>query len=563
MKAIRLSGVILLVVTLVILGLLAQLSINSWFKGEVEEKGGEVNGASVSLASTSLSLLKGGLALEDLEVANPDDLMRNRLQVNTLEFDVAWLPLLQGKLHVEQLNIQDLILDGKRDSAAKKIERSITSPGSWQWPEAVANEAKEVDVDAILTQLDIQSPKKFEAFSEGLDSKKTEWQTAIKQLPDEAKIAEYEQRYKDIRQREKKAKGLEKLSVLKDLKKLVREVKGEKEAISSLNKKLKNDIKQTRGEWSALQKQVGKDADLALSIASMSPEGMRHVASSLLGKEMAHWLELLVSVMSKVNPPATEQEQTKPSGPREGIDVLLPGMSKEPDFWVQQAALGGDFRWQALAGRLNGEAKNLTNALLPGQKTDVALSIDLHESEGKANLQSSIMHPDSHKKPLQLSFNMTDWPIQQWLVGGAEGVALTDIDAQVNLSAHSNYNQFAVEMDISLSNYKVATQSENSAKLINSLSKLLQQADQIEMKVTLTGDLTHQDVKLSSNLDDLLYNQVKGELKEKSKQVKQKVQAKIEQQVASVSKKIESQLAGMVQIEDSLSEAIQSLDKLK
>ncbi|NVJ60429.1 MAG: TIGR03545 family protein [Gammaproteobacteria bacterium] len=559
----RWSGLAVLAGFILLIWLFLAVWIDSWVESGVENQGSQLNGASVNVDDASLGWLLNGLTVNSLAIANPDDLMKNRVMIDQIKLNVSLLSLFKKQLHVNELSLTNVKVNQPRSTPAKKYEPlGITEPDTWEWPKASLEAVQSIDTDAVLAKLDIQSPSRFKQFSEQLGTTKANWQEQQASLPDEEKVRQLEAEYQALQSQLKKANALEKVAVLKDIKSFIKKVKAEQDKIKKFKNSVEKGIASSKKQWKELQGLIEKDAELALSMASLSPDGMRHIASRLLGANIAHWLELILknSQRFKASAESSEKEVVEP---REGITVPFGNQVVLPSFWVHQSTISGDFYFAEQQGRISGDIKNLGSGLVESRPMSSKIKLELPSFDSKTGLGELAVTVKKTANKVNLSGNVSlkDWPVKSWQLGSNQ-LGLENILLSSDLSIQTNDISTDLVFEITLGDYTVKT-SEKPEGYWKYMVELLQSSKVI----SLTGRLIKQngETKLvaSSNLDMLFFNRIKQELNEKAKQFESKVKRNINSQLSDVRSKIQQQLTGLEDFDQLLTERLSSLEKLE
>lgn len=565
MKLFRPLGIFVFLILTALLWGITYIWINGWLAEVVEDRGTQVNGATVSTQSVSVNWFSSALSISQLALANPENLSQNRLQLDQLNFDLSLTALLKGQLHVDELAVKNLRVNVPRQSPAQLAKVNAEQDSGWQWPKAVMAQTQDLDAKDVLSRVDINSPQKYESFLADIQQQKQSWQQAQESLPDEESIEQLKQEYQTAKQRLDKAKGLEKLAAAKDLKKVIDRIKDEKQKISQFKKTVSTGIKETRGQWDSLKGQVDKDVELAMSMVSLSPDGMRHLAASLLGESAAHWLELVVENLDKVRElPSSPKQKTEAPPLRRGIDIALVQSQLPPDFWIKKADLSGQFQMQEQQGRVQGNIVNLANALLMKQPTrgDIQLSLGEAEQAGTGKLQFALQHPDDGKELLAGQMHLKQWPIGRWeLADGA--LALSDALGDIKLSITADKSQAKLDFTMQLYDFKVKNSKGSGPEWLEYLVEILHEQPRVLLDIGFAQQGEQYKLTFSSNLDSLFFAKIKAKFQQRADEFKANVKEQLHQRLQPARQKIEEQLAALVDIEQVLGNRIEDLEPLK
>ncbi len=568
MKIFRVSGFVIVLVFAGLVWAIASLFVNGWVSSAIESQGTRVNGATVSVADSTIGWFEGSLQLQDLILANPDDLMRNRVELEKLVFDLSIQELLKGHFHVDRLELKSIAIDQPRSDRAKKYDASQSGIRSWQWPKAAVQKAQSIEPDELLQKVDIRSPEMYQAFSESLSSKKSSWQTQADALPHEQAIEQYEKEYAELKRQFDKANTLEKIKLTKDLKSLTSKIKKDKQSISNFKRQIESDIDALKTQWKQLQSQVDKDTDLAMSMVSLSPQGMRHLAASFLGEGAAGWVQLALdnSNLLKGMVQSSDKAETPPPEPREGIDVPFGKQLPKPAFWIKQTDISGKLHYNQLQGSVTGKVLNIANQLVPGQPMSAQVEFNLPaQTDGPPPIGKMIVkaqHPDDGETPISARMDLVHWPIDRWQA--ADGaLVIQDALAEIAMELKASGDKVELMSKIRLQQFSINSESEKTGSMTQRLVDMAQNAEHIELSIVALQQGSSTEISISSNLDALFFAKIREELQQKADTIKTKVKSKIESKVKGQREKIENKLNQLTDFKQIIAGKIAALDELK
>ncbi len=568
MKIFRVSGFVIVLVFAGLVWAIASLFVNGWVSDAIESQGMRVNGATVSVADSTIGWFEGSLQLQNLVLANPKDLMRNRIELEKLVFDLSIQELLKGHFHVDHLELKSIAIDQPRSDKAEKYDPNQSGVRSWEWPKAAVQKAQSVESDELLRKVDIRSPEMYQSFSENLSNKKAEWQAQAEQLPDEQKIEQYKTEYAEIKSKFDKANTLEKIKLAKDLKSLTNKIKKDKQSISSFKRQVETDIDSLKTQWKQLQNQVDKDTELAMSMVSLSPQGMRHLAASFLGEGAAGWVQLALdnSDLLKGMVQSSDKATTPPPQPREGIDVPFGRQAPKPAFWIKQTDISGKLHYNELQGSVTGKVLNIANQLIPGQPISAQAEFNLPtQADGPSPIGKMIVrahHPDDGEIPLSARMDLAHWPIDRWQA--ADGaVVIEDALAEIAMDLKASGDKVELMSKIRLQQFSVSSESEKASSMTQRLVDVAQNAEHIELSIVALQQHSNTEISISSNLDELFFAKIREELQQKADTIKTKVKSKIESRIQGQRENIEDKLNQLTDFKQIVAGKIAALDELK
>ena len=572
MKIIRIWGLVLLIILSILLWGVSSIWLDGWIKSSVENSGSKVNGATVDLNNASLSFLKGEISLQDLALADPDNLLINRLALEELTMDIDVLPLLKGFVHVDQLTIRNVAVNQPRKIKAEKVH-SETVSAVRDWGASTALEIKNVDAAELLNKVDIQSPTQYQQFSSKLKSKQMQWKNELNNLPDKADIEKHKKDFQEASAAVKKAKGLGKLEALKKLKKVTKRINQDKKKVNQFAQKVKNDKRELMDEYKSLEQQVEKDAELAMSIVSLDPEGIQHLAANLLGENMASWLMLVVNNMhylKKLSSTDKDQDTPPDMNSLKGVNVYF-GKESPQDVLIKQALIEGAFNLGKTIGVIKGEAKNLASSVKLGKPLSLNSTISFPNQKvsdtkknkvTKADVSLKVYNLNEQDIPVIANISLQQWPVEEWLLSD-NGLKISNAVLGGDIKATANSNNIILQSQMLLSEFSIGGLTTSASKIESSLHSILKKVDKIEVSVELEIGEKQTKLRMRSNLDKLLYSRVKSEFEEKSSKIKAQVSQSIESQLKDIKASISQQFNGLNDLESQLNLDVESLSKLK
>ena len=201
MKMIRWSGLIAFVV---IVGLIAVFNIfflDGIVERTVEKQASLAVGARVDIGDLDLSLLGLSVNIEELEVANPDQPMRNTVEVGRLSFDLTALPLLKKKFVIRHMAVTGLAWNTPRRTSGalpkrvlkrqRKIEKVAEAPAAAEkrledcvLPDlSILQTLKGGVPEDLLAKISLPSTEFMASYRERLSQSSSSWDQRLDGLP--------------------------------------------------------------------------------------------------------------------------------------------------------------------------------------------------------------------------------------------------------------------------------------------------------------------------------------------------------------------------------------------
>ncbi len=199
---IRWQGLVVFAAVLILGCVFWFLVVDSLVKWSIEKLGSRAVGAKVELAKADLSLFPAGLTLQGLQVTNPNEPMKNAVEIARIACTMDGLNLLRRKVIIPEMRLEGVRLGTPRthSGALPKAE-----PLPSQKKERKTFPALEIpsfdlpSVEKILQKEGLKSVQLVESFRSDVTAEKEKWPKRLAELPDQKKIEDYRKRVKKLR----------------------------------------------------------------------------------------------------------------------------------------------------------------------------------------------------------------------------------------------------------------------------------------------------------------------------------------------------------------------------
>jgi uncharacterized protein (TIGR03545 family) len=114
---IRWKGLIVFAVIVGLIILFNLLFLDRIIKGIIEDQASLAVGARVDIGDLRFGIFGLNVEIRDLQVTNPEQPMRNTVQVGSMAFDLAAAPLLKRKVVIERMRVTDLAFGTPRKTS--------------------------------------------------------------------------------------------------------------------------------------------------------------------------------------------------------------------------------------------------------------------------------------------------------------------------------------------------------------------------------------------------------------------------------------------------------------
>jgi uncharacterized protein (TIGR03545 family) len=538
-RMIRWKGLIAFAMIVGLIILFNLIFLDRIIKGIVEDQASLAVGARVDIGDLIFKIFGLSVEIRDLQVTNPEQPMKNAVQVGSMTFDLATAPLLKKKVVIEKMSLKDLSFGTPRKSSgalprrlqmkledqkkAVEVERRIEDCVLPDFSKLT--DLKKRSVEELLAGVNLQSTAFIADYQKKLTTAKETWEKRVVTLPTKETIE------KDIKA----------LQSLKDqCPKDVSQLPTYLEKVNVLQEKLKETTKILTDAQQEFQTEMGnlktslkeveklKDQDLRAVMGKLGihlPSAMDLICV-LLGKDIAQkvswaitWYRKLGTFMPPGKPKGEKEEPV--ARPRlKGVDVRFPVTHGYPDFLLELAEfsiLSGKEKGSEVLSfdRLAGELRGLTTQpSLYNKPTSFRLEGSLAKGIAKEIMISGQV--DHRIAPVndRLDLNIKDLNIEQ--LGGPKAEAPLRLASGIlNISGYLSAKGEALNGRISVDVHNPKVTVGTTASI---LSDLFKNMGPFDITMTIGGTPNQPSMalsssaakSLSSNLENIMQTRLKG-----------------------------------------------------
>ena len=545
MKIFRLWGLILFLVLLAVFFAFFKFFFDGLVKVAIEKGGSAALQRPVEIKDFKSNLLSFEFNIDKLQIADNDDPMKNVVSIDKIQFNMNQQKLLAWKkYHIEHMLFENISFFTKREKPAKikKVEKKETK------------EIKEekLDFESFTQKLNIPTAKEIlqkeqlKTIQVAKESKhqlkqiKEKWERIAKEdFPKEKQ--EIKQLQKEIKQLEKEAKKLKKPQDYKKfaekVKKIKKEINKKIKRIKQLKKELEQDKKVVTSVYPKIKQASKEDLQKLKQKYSLSLEGGLNLAETIFGKEIKGYLEKAIEYYKIASPylKRGEEKQTEIEEKKfrmAGKYVEFKEYHPYPDYVIQNAKLS----LNAFDSKISGNLKDYSdNQKIYGKP----LKISFNSQNGKMFKTfdlNSVFDRTTNTAKDNINLKIT-------------GLKAKDYDIQ-NYIKFTN-NKMNVIGDIKILNEKelkgylklvfsnttpVVLKQDNAGKI---LKKLFSNINKFYVGIDLGGEINSPDIKIKSDLDEMLSKRLRGMVKEKVAKLNADLQKTINSQKQKYLKEFE------------------------
>ena len=494
---IRWKGIGAFLAVVIIFAGLWLLLVDGIVERTIERMGTAAVGARVELAAASVSLFPSGLELERLQITNPDQPMKNAIEVAHINLSFNTLHFFERKLGVEEM-----VLDGVEFNTNREVSGAIAdvqTPASEKKLEQVTEKFKGLpnfaldDVQEILKNEKLESLEQAQRLQADIQTEKENFQKRLNSLPNKETFADYRRRIDKLKGSGAKGaltglmtKGSEIQALRKEVETDINQIKNAQNDLADLKKNL-------RARINKVIRSPQEDINRIKKKYAVTPQGLGNMTALIFGPKYAQWVQKglswyykILPFLERAAPKEGKPEVVKPVRGK-GVNVRFKEHEPKPDFLIELARSSIIIP----AGTLSGTLRNVTAQQdILGKPLTYEFSGDKLKDIKKVNLT------DTLKTPVIL-----------------ENAMINDL----NLAAVIQGDKITSKLTSALSSARFVGESRQDASPITAaIQSALSEIKAFKLNADIMGTLEDPSITLSSDLDDVLKTSVENVVKQQT-----------------------------------------------
>ena len=548
-------------------------------KNTLETAATRAVGAKVDIGGADVSLLPTGLTLTDLQVTNPQQPMRNALQVERIAMNLDAAMLLRRKIHIGEMTLDGVRLNTPRkrsgavsndsDRRQKAAEPKDSSPdAASDLPGWLSGGFEEPDVKTILKKEKLQTLVLAESLQSDLEKEKRRWEQRLDDLPDKEKLASYRNRIDKLKNARKGGLGAL-LGASTELVTLQKDLERDLDSIEAAMKEFETQSNAFEKQMSQLAKAPEADLRRLKSKYSLSAKGLSNIGGLFLKQRLQVWLERAIAWYERLQP-LLSRPAASSDGPREttplrgkGVDIRFAETTPQPDLLVHRAHVGIDFQQI----QMTGDIETITSdPPLVGRPLRFAFT-GKQEATG-VRLTGELDTTDPQRRKGKADLEMQNVAVGPRNLVDRPGLVarLQSAVVDLNVRAALEEERMNVKIDTGLEAVQLETEtptpSAGQSALAGALGGALADVRRIKATATVTGTLQQQKIQLSTDLDRILKKAVAGLARQQSTKLTQALRKEITAETSTSITATGSELDRFGRIGDELSGRLKLGDNL-
>jgi uncharacterized protein (TIGR03545 family) len=518
------------------------LFLDRIIKGIVEDQASLAVGARVDIGDLKTSILGLGVEIRDLQVTNPEQPMRNAVQIGSMAFDLAAAPLLKKKVVIERMSVKDLAFGTPRKKsgalphriqkklevqekahnvdAGRKIEDCVLPDFS------KLADLKKHSAEELLAGVNLQSSAFVDDYQKKVATVKATWEKRLAGLPTKETIEKDVKALQNFKnQRPRDATQLP--AYIEKVNALQQKLKETTKILTDTQQEFQSEIEGLKSSLKEVEKLKVQDLKTLMGKMGIQIPSSMDLICVILGKDVARkvngavvWYRKLSTFMPSGKP---KGEKEKPvEKPRlKGVDVQFPVTHGYPDFLLELAefsVLPGEKKGQQeiLAfNRLAGQLRELTTQpSLYNKPTTFRLEGALASNVAKELIISGEIDHRTASSNDRIDLNIKELNIEQLGIQKKES-PLQLASGILNIVGHLGVKEEALNGQVSINILNPKIVAGTTASI---LADLFKNVGSFDVTMTIGGSIDQPSLTLSSNaektlasgLENIVQTQMKG-----------------------------------------------------
>ncbi len=555
---IRKKGILLLIVLAAIFFLITWFFTDSWFESQIEDAGTSANGALVELDGFSFSIFSLSIEWDRLQVTDPQNTMKNRVETGRAEFNMEFIPLLSGKIVIENIELSDIKTNTDRETdGALPVEETEPDTGSFIGESVATLEeqvekntgfdfsavSQNVNADSIFKLLDLKSPEKIKNLQKEATNKYDTWKKTFE-------TTDFEKDAKNL-QAKIKAIDVKNIKSAEGIKNAITGINDIKTTIDSLTKFVENtkkrveeDINFVGNNATQVDDWIKEDYQRALSKAKLPEINAENIGKMVFGKEVVDDIKSYLGYVEQARYYYEEylasDEPKEPDPPRfKGQDIYFYNKNARPDLWIKQIKLSGEtesqLKMKGLVTDIVSDQRlvNKTTVIDIGGENEIGTTLQFNGVLDYLGDLPSERFDLSYKGFVIDDIKLSESELFPGKIKDGRGVMNTKFEITgEQINAGIDFAAEKLKMDFSAGKPPKGKIQEVVRDIIAGINKL-------DFHAKISGTRDNMKFNLSSSLDKLFMNSLNRVLDKNIAEAKQKIKDRIDKEITKYKKELD------------------------
>ncbi len=546
----RIKGLIFISVVGVIGFLISWVSIDPIVESEIEYQASVANGALVEIEGFDIDIIDLKIRWDRLQVANPENTMTNTFETGEMELDFLFWPTWWERVIVEDIIFKGFKMDTERETDGyfeipeqeKNAEPSfvaqligdVTSEISRNAQMEFTNVKTNINVDSLISRLNLQSPEKIDSLRNGLTQNYQKWDSTLTNTDVNKEIAKIEKTINsiDVKNIKDPKKAIE---AIKNVQKLAKQVDSLKTKAENLKKEFQDDFGDSKFSVGRIDNWIQGDFQRAMAMAKLPTIDPGNIAQSLFGPNLvadyAGYMEY-VAIARKYGSRLVGSEDEEKIERYEGKDYKFSDKYEWPRLWIQNIDLSGETKTEIqLAGQI-------TNISSDQKKTKEPIKFNIggKDSQNRAMTLTGELNYLGEDPVENINFTYNGFNLAGTKLSPSELLPYPLKEGQGEVSAsvsiidkrfdsEINYLAKGIEFDFG--------QNPSDDRIQRLIREAVASANQIDVSALIDNLDGPLKVKVRSNIDDLFVNALKSTVSKEVDRARQRIENRVEAEIGN------------------------------
>ncbi|MFT6953228.1 MAG: hypothetical protein ACJAY1_000320 [Glaciecola sp.] len=488
---------------------------------------GDASGAEVNIDAIEHGIFPFSLTLTRLQATDNNNPIRNRLEVAKVKADVDFMPLLNKKLIVNELIVQDVEFDTQRQSAGAVYVKPDAQASSFAFPTF----ADLPSVDQILEKSPLKTTAAIAEAQKVVQQYQQPLQDKYAALPSKDKLTLYKERLKALQEIDYKNPG-ELAAAKTEFDEIKQAITIHKKNITEFADLAREAKAASANSVSALKTAPQEDFDLLKGLVAGDEGAIGQVTQHLFGEKAKIYTQGLLTAMNMLS--------NDPDEPVVEETVVDDGL---PKVWIKKAAV--NIKWQD--EQIQTVWQNITDQhALVGNPTTFLINSSKAKNWRVIDLKGTFEIIEGQVNSAQ------NWDIKGLVLDAIELVpeeSKQKLNALLESGLLASKGQLNIvdgklsgSSVIDLSALKLKATGKND--LTSAMADVISGLSELKLSTYFSGSLPSPSIKVKSDLDkkmlQALSSGLTGNSSGKLSELKSKLNAKVAEQLGQSGQHLES-----------------------
>ncbi|MBI5889225.1 MAG: TIGR03545 family protein [Nitrosomonadales bacterium] len=582
---IRFEAVIPMLIVVGVIVLYFSLFFDTHLRRSIEYAAGQANGAEVNIGRLNTSVFDASVLIADVQMTNPAQPERNRLQVGEIRFRMLWDALLRGKVMIEEAAIEDVQVDTPRQRAGYVLPPEPEQEDGPSATDRMLAQMKEEfsgnvvgDLAAIAAGTsaseqikvageDLKSSAYLDGIQKSLDETEQQWRERMDALPKGEDFKALRDRLAKVQLKDFKDAAQLQASV-KELQSIRDEFDAKSRPVGEAGTKLTGDMGALRGSLGDLDKVVRDDVRGLQARMHLPSLDTATLSRALFGMDVLGQLQQARGYMNQARqyiPARSAGNKAKPaaSKSRKGRDYAFGKPKGYPAFWLRRALLTS-----RLSGErgLSGEIRDVaTDQQLVGRPLVATLKGDFPQ-QGVTGVKAELVVDHRTAEPAErLNLEVGRYAVAGRSLVNSENVTLGFAKATASSGFVAELRGEKVDMRLSNRFNDTAFETGSKTAVVREMmAASVAGLNTVSLDARVSGSWSDLEWKLSTNLAEALAKGMGRYLQAKMDEARKRIENLVNDRIGGQKQRLLARQGELeARYKSQLAERKAQLDKLR